>query len=106
MTIGYIYIYYTYVFCCGGDTCIPGSDLVQQVDVGNRVLDVALEVADLAATSRAIQMEVDPADQDLLWGQLHELLQALSLQQQGSQVGVLMQVDVSKKANLDTITHL
>ena len=64
----------THVFCCCGHSSVFWRDLVEEVDVGDAVLDVALEVADLSSTAGAVQVEVDPADEDLFWGELHELL--------------------------------
>ena len=89
-----------YVLGHGADACVTRRDLVQQVDVRHRVLDVTGEVGDLAAAGAASQVVVDPADEDLLGRQLHEVLQTLALQQQRRQVRVLVQVDVAQQTNL------
>ena len=77
------------------DATVPGRDLVKQVNVRHRILDVALEVIDLAPTPGPLQVEVDPADEDLFGGESHELLQGLAFTEEGRQVGVVVEVDVS-----------
>ena len=54
-----------------GDPLVLRGDLVQQMDVGDGVLDIGTEVVDMSATAGAAQVVVDPADEDLLGGQLH-----------------------------------
>ena len=92
--------YGAYVLGHGADAGVTWRDLVQQVDVRHRVLDVTGEVGDLAAAGAASQVVVDPADEDLLGRQLHEVLQTLAVQQQRRQVRVLVQVDVAQQTNL------
>lgn len=46
------------------------------------------------------EVVVDPADEDLLGRQAHELLERLSLLQQHGQVWVLVQVHVRQQADL------
>ena len=90
----------SYVLCDGHHSGISGRDLVQQVDVGDRILDVAGEVLDLAAAGGACKVVVDPADEDLLGREAHELFQRLTLVQQRGQVRVLVQVDVAEETDL------
>ncbi len=92
---------HTYVFSLRGDPGVSGGDLVQQVDVRYRVLDVACEVADLAAAVGPGEVVVDPADENFLRGELHEILQCLSLHQQCGQVRIHVQVDVTQQTNLN-----
>lgn len=47
-------------------------------------LDVRAEVVDLG-TAGLLQVVVGPAQQQLLWGKLHQVLQALPIPQQGYQ---------------------
>jgi hypothetical protein len=89
-----------YVFSESVDASIARSDLFDKVDVCNGILDVALEVADLAAAPRPLQVEVDPSDEDLLWGELHELLEGFALVEQSGKTRMLVQVDVRKQTDL------
>lgn len=49
-----------------------------------RYLDVGAEVVDLSTAGR-VKVVVGPAQQQLLWGELHQVLQALTIPQQGHQ---------------------
>ena len=48
----------THSFSGGGDACVGGSNLLEEVDVGHRVLDVRGEVFDLPAAWRPVQEKV------------------------------------------------
>ena len=75
---------------------------MKKVDVCHRVLDVGGEVCDLAAAAGAREVEVDPAEQDLLGGELHELLERLAVLEKGGEAGVGVKVDVGQQTVLDT----
>jgi len=47
--------------------------------VGHRVLDVVAEVADKSATVGAGEVVVDPAYEDVLWRQLHEVFERFTV---------------------------
>ena len=79
---------------------VARRDLAQQVDVGDRVADVAGEVRDLPAAVGARQVVVDPADEDLLRRQPHQLLEALALEEERREARVLVEVDVAEQADL------
>ena len=67
---------------------------MQQVRVGNRVLDIIREVRHASRTRRVGQMIVHPPDQDLLGGQLHKLLESLAFGQQQREVRMIVEIDV------------
>ena len=85
---------------------ISWCDLVQQVDVCDRVLDVSGEVFDLSSAVGASEVVVHPTNQDLLWCQFHELLQRLVVAEQDSETRMFMQVDVTKQPDLSTKREL
>lgn len=60
------------------------GDLVQQVEVGPRVLDVLAEVVD-GCRACVLQVVVDPAEQQLLGRHGHQVLQTFALQQEADQ---------------------
>lgn len=60
------------------------SDLVQQVEVGPGVFDVFAEVPDCLGPS-VLQVVVDPAKQELLGGEGHQVVQSLPVQQEANQ---------------------
>lgn len=60
------------------------ADLVQQVEVGARVLDVLAEVVD-GPRACVLQVVVDPAEQQLLGRHGHQVLQTLAVQQEANQ---------------------
>ncbi len=90
----------TYVLCVRRDARVSRRNLVQQVDVGDRVLDVSGEVGDLTPARGARQVEVDPADQDLLRSEAHEVLEGFALEKQRGEVRVHVQVDVAQQSDL------
>jgi len=75
---------------------------MKKVDVRHRVLDVGGEVCDLAAAAGAREVEVDPAEQDLLGGELHELLERLAVHEERREAGVGVKVYVGQQAVLQT----
>lgn len=60
------------------------ADLVQQVEVGPRVLDVLAEVVD-GPRACVLQVVVDPAEQQLFGRHGHQVLQTLAVQQEADQ---------------------
>ena len=97
----YIRHTWTYNFGLGGDAGIIRSDLLQEVDVGDRVLDVTCQVVDASAARRSRKMIIDPADQYLLRRQLHQLFEGLGVVEQHCQVRVFVEVDVGQETDLE-----
>ena len=62
--------------------------------------DVSAEVVHTARVAGLLQVVVEPAEEDLLWREGHEVLQSLPLLQQHCQVGAVLQGDLSKQTNL------
>ena len=89
-----------YIFGCRAEVCICRCNLVQEMNICDRVLNVGSEVGDLAATRGVTQMIVDPADEDLLRRELHELLQCLTILEQHDQSRILVEIDVTQKSDL------
>ena len=89
-----------YVFSNSHNASFLWRDLMQQVDVRNRVLDVTGEVCDLATTVRSRKVVVHPPDEDFLWGEAHKFFQCLTLVQECCKVGILVQVNITEQTNL------
>ena len=70
------------------------------MEVGNTVADVRCEVSDLSSAARVSEVIVDPPEQDLLWGELEQVIQCLSLLQQKNQTWMMCDVDVTQQPNL------
>jgi len=49
------------------------------VNVSERVLDVGREVGDLSLAAGALEVVVDPANENLFWRQHHEVVEGLSV---------------------------
>jgi len=75
------------------------------MDVDYRVLDVAGEVGDATATAGLTQVVVDPAQQNLLRRQLHQVLQRLVVLQQRRQAGLVVEVDQCEQTDLQPTPH-
>ena len=58
--------------------------------------DVRAEVVDAAWVAGLLQVVVEPAEEDLLWREGHEVLQCLPLLQQHCQVGAVLEGDLGK----------
>jgi len=86
----------------GGDGGVRRRDLLQQVRVGDRVLDVGREVSDLALTAGALEMVVDPANKQLLGRQQHQVVQGLAVLQQRHELLVMDEVDRRQQTDLHT----
>ena len=104
-----------------------GGNLVEEVGVGNRVLDVRAEVADLlAGVVTVVEVEVHPAEEDLKgkgkqcgsgvrWGEkhlesayvfgweLHEVGKRLSIMEECNEMGVGLEVNRGSDTNLDNL---
>ena len=63
--------------------------------------DIRAEVVDTAGVAGLLQVVVEPAKQDLLWREGHEVLQSLPLLQEHSQVGAVLEGNLGKQTNLD-----
>mmetsp|Transcript_11248 Transcript_11248/g.35887 ORF Transcript_11248/g.35887 Transcript_11248/m.35887 type:complete len:332 (-) Transcript_11248:59-1054(-) len=82
-------------------------DLAEQHRVRLRVGQVGGEVGHAARVVGVLEMEVDPAQQDVLRGQLEQVRQllALVLVQQPHQLGVLLQIDGGQQLDLHDLPH-
>ena len=92
----------SYMQRSGGDGGVRRRDLLQQVRVGDRVLDVGREVSDLALTAGALEMVVDPANKQLLGRQQHQVVQGLAVLQQRHELLVMDEVDRRQQTDLHT----
>lgn len=77
-----------------------GRDLIQQVDVRNRILDIRGKVADGTTASGAFQVVIHPADENLLRRELQKILERLPFEKQRHQIRIVLKVDVGQKTDL------
>ena len=75
------------------------------MEVGNTVADIRCEVSDLSSAARVSEVIVDPSEQDLLWGELEQVIQCLSLLQQKNQTWMMCDVDVTQQTNLQNRSY-
>jgi len=90
----------TYILSLCANACILWSNLIQQMNIDDGVLNVGGKVGHLPLTRWPWQVWVDPADQDLFWTQLHQRVQRFTCQQQHSKVWMIVKVDVWQQPNL------
>lgn len=83
-----------------GNAGIHGRDLLEQVSVHLRVGNVRAEIGAAPVRSRLLQLVIDPAQQDGLRRQFHELLDALIRSKQVRQARAVLKRDLIEQTNL------
>ena len=82
---------------------ITWRDLLEQMSVGDRVLDVRAEVLDLTSgVVRSSQMVVHPSEQEVLFGQPEQVLVGLAVSQKQHKTRMMSQIDVRKQTDLNS----
>jgi len=75
------------------------------MDIGDRIFDVRCEVWDPSATVWPCQVIIDPADQQFLRWQLHQVFKCLTLLQQSYKSRMILEIDVRQKTDLTNKTQ-
>ena len=76
------------------------SNLVEQVAVDFRVLDVGREVVAPPVHTRPVQVVVDPSEQNGLWRQTNQVFDLLTFSQKVGESGTVFQSNLAEKTNL------
>ena len=63
--------------------------------------DIRAEVVYAVRMVGLLQVVVEPSQQNLFWRESHEVFEGLSLLQEDSQVGAVLQGDLRKETNLE-----
>lgn len=87
----------------GRDAGLGGRDLFQQVRVNLWVADVAGEVVATTLNAGALQVVIDPSEENRFRRQLHQVLETLIVVDQRGQAGTRVQRDVTEETDADDL---
>lgn len=85
------------------DAVLGGGDLLEEVDVRLRVLDVAGEVVDALADASLLEMVVDPAEEEHIGREGQQVGEGLVALEEAREARAALQVDLGEQADADNL---
>lgn len=85
------------------DTSLLGGDLMDEVRVDFGVGDVGVEVVASSTNAGILEMMVHPTEQNLLWRESQEVLDAFAVLQQSRQAWTILEGDLIKETYTDDL---